>query len=114
MIEKLKTPSLYVSDDITHIFNKDTIYNVKTKLRDVTMDKSILIKDVKSLETIPLRYHVNHDHYPNAFQLTLISQDKNDIRHYYVNFYLQIIKSSLSFKKCKKSSEKAASTKTSR
>lgn len=109
MIEKLKTPSVYISNDIEHVFEKDTLYRVISKVRKARVDPTILIHDVKSMEYIPLRYHVDHDDYPANFQLSLESQFGHDVRHYSIQFPLQHIKSTMSLRRINMQKEKSES-----
>lgn len=106
MIEKMKSPTVYVSEDIRHVFDKDILYKVTAVTPDASIDKAIVIKDMKSTDLVPLRYHVNRDAFPTDFVMTLMSKDRRDIRNYYVQFHVQLNKSGVAIKKPKSDSSK--------
>lgn len=104
---------MYISTDVMHVFFKDTLYKVNAKVKNVTLDDTLLIKDVKSLDLVPLRCHINHDDYPANFQMTLTSESGADIRQYLVQFSVHAMKSVKSLVKCKNKSSLTATEKKS-
>lgn len=91
MIEKLKAPNTYISNDIQHLFQKDVVYKVKANVYDGVLSKRITIHDVKSIDTVPLRYHIDTPCYPLDFAMKLRSIDKTDVRYYEVKFFLHTV-----------------------
>lgn len=94
-MEKFKDGEMYISPDVDHVFRLNTVYDIRTNAKNMTIDKKITIRDIKCNESIPLRCHVNGAAMPRNFYMTLTSSTGEDIRNYLVNFQTAAVRKSL-------------------